>query len=181
MATLRLASRHLVPLRYRALSTSAPSQSTRFRSGAFAAVVAVSTGLFAVYYFDSRSALHRYVLTPALRYALDAETGHRLAVRVLGTGLGPRDQGSDDERLKAEVSVDSTTCRCKSLNQWSSYGGWNCQTPSASLRDSTRTVKRSMVRPSPASQLAGGDPAVQAYSVSASAGWKSAASLQNHR
>ncbi|ETW78812.1 Dihydroorotate dehydrogenase 1 [Heterobasidion irregulare TC 32-1] len=103
MATLRLASRHLVPLRHRALSTSAPSQSNRFRSGAFAAVVAVSTGLFAVYYFDSRSALHRYVLTPALRYALDAETGHRLAVRVLGTGLGPRDQGSDDERLRAEL------------------------------------------------------------------------------
>jgi dihydroorotate dehydrogenase len=76
-------------------------------------VFAVSAGLFAVYYLDSRSAIHRYIVTPTLRYALDPETSHRLAVRALATGLGPRDTQVDDERLKLEVftaRVGSETC-----------------------------------------------------------------------
>ena len=65
---------------------------------------ALSTGLFAVYYYDCRSAIHRYFFTPLLRYTVDAETGHRIAVRVLRSGLGPRDTQEDDQVLKAEVS-----------------------------------------------------------------------------
>lgn len=47
---------------------------------------------------DSRSALHRYITTPVLRYAFDAETGHKLSVAVLRSGAGPRDIGVDGER-----------------------------------------------------------------------------------
>jgi dihydroorotate dehydrogenase len=63
----------------------------------------LSTGLIAVYYFDARSAIHRYLITPALRYAFDAETGHKIAVKVLGSGLGPKDPVPDDEKLQSEV------------------------------------------------------------------------------
>ncbi|KAG7440911.1 uncharacterized protein BT62DRAFT_975219 [Guyanagaster necrorhizus] len=73
------------------------------RTGLYATVFAVSAGLFAVYYFDSRSAIHRYVLTPLLRYTLDPETGHKFAVQVLRSGLGPKDVVADDERLKFEL------------------------------------------------------------------------------
>ncbi|THH19804.1 hypothetical protein EW146_g1430 [Bondarzewia mesenterica] len=103
MASLRFASKPFSPFLSRSISTYAQAQSSRVKTATYATVLAVSTGLFAVYYFDSRSALHRYFLTPAIRYGLDAETGHRLAVRVLGSGLGPRDNVSDDERLKAEL------------------------------------------------------------------------------
>ncbi|KAG6910039.1 hypothetical protein DXG01_013763 [Tephrocybe rancida] len=49
-----------------------------------------------------RFPLHRYILNPVLRQSLDAETSHKLAVKVLKTGLGPRDPCSDDSRLKSE-------------------------------------------------------------------------------
>ncbi|EPQ56779.1 hypothetical protein GLOTRDRAFT_75640 [Gloeophyllum trabeum ATCC 11539] len=86
----------------RSVQTTA-SQSNPLRTGLYATVFAVSTGLFAVYYFDSRSALHRYVLTPLLRYTVDPETGHKVAVQVLRSGLGPKDVVPDDERLRAEI------------------------------------------------------------------------------
>ena len=72
----------------------------------------LSTGLFAVYYFDARSAIHRYLLTPVLRYTLDAETGHKVAVKVLRSGLGPRDPVPDDEKLKSEVRMGEKVVRC---------------------------------------------------------------------
>jgi len=56
-----------------------------------------------VYYYDARSAIHRCVLTPALRHTFDAETGHKIAVKVLRSGLGPRDPVRDDDRLQSEV------------------------------------------------------------------------------
>lgn len=69
---------------------------------------AVVTGtLLAVYYFDSQSAVHRYVLMPLLRNTLDAETAHKVAVKVLKSGLGPRDTRADDKVLETEV-------RCRS-------------------------------------------------------------------
>ncbi|KAF8074995.1 dihydroorotate dehydrogenase [Lyophyllum atratum] len=74
-----------------------------FKTGLYATAFVLSTGLFAVYYFDARSALHRYILTPVLRHTLDAETGHKFAVKVLKSGLGPRDPCSDDGRLKSEL------------------------------------------------------------------------------
>ncbi|KAG5353800.1 hypothetical protein C0989_001917 [Termitomyces sp. Mn162] len=84
----------------RSLSTA--SSSSPIRRGIYATAFVISTGLFAVYYFDARSALHRYILTPALRHTLDAELGHKIAVKVLKSGLGPRDPCSDDSRLKSE-------------------------------------------------------------------------------
>ncbi|KAK7685102.1 hypothetical protein QCA50_011939 [Cerrena zonata] len=84
-------------------STSASSHSSPLRTGLYASVFAISTGLFAVYYFDSRSAIHRYVFTPAIRYALDPEAGHKFALKVLASGLAPRDTQEDDEILKAHL------------------------------------------------------------------------------
>ena len=90
----------------RAASTS--SQQTQqagsfARTAAYASLFVVSTGLFAVYYSDCRAALHKYIVTPVIRYTLDPETGHRLAVKVLGSGLAPRDPLPDDDVLKVEV------------------------------------------------------------------------------
>ncbi|KAI0666837.1 dihydroorotate dehydrogenase [Trametes maxima] len=88
----------------RAASTVAqPPTRSYARTAAYASLLVVSSGIFAVYYFDSRASLHKYVVTPVIRYALDPETGHRLAVRVLGSGLAPRDQLSDDDILKVEL------------------------------------------------------------------------------
>ena len=86
------------------ISSSAAGEATDLlRRVAAATAFLVSGTLFAVYYFDSRSAIHRYFFTPALRYGLDAETSHRVAVKVLRSGLAPRDMGVDDERLSVEV------------------------------------------------------------------------------
>lgn len=87
----------------RLASTSSQSPQNTLKNGLYATVVALSTGLFAVYYFDSRSAIHRHIITPTIRYALDPEASHRLAVRALASGFGPRDTQVDDERLKLEV------------------------------------------------------------------------------
>lgn len=110
MASLRLASRRAFNFSQQQASRNfftsskpAPHRSSAL-TGAYRTVFVLSAGLFAVYYFDARSALHRYILTPALRYTLDAETGHKVAVKVLRSGLGPRDPLSDDERLTSEVS-----------------------------------------------------------------------------
>jgi hypothetical protein len=69
----------------------------------FATSFVLGSGLFAVYYFDARSAIHRYFLAPLLRHTLDAETGHKVAVKVLRSGLGPKDPLVDDQRLNCEV------------------------------------------------------------------------------
>lgn len=61
--------------------------------------------MFAVYYFDARSAIHRYLFTPILRNAVDAETSHQVAVKVLRSGLGPRDHLPDSDVLATKVSV----------------------------------------------------------------------------
>lgn len=56
-----------------------------------------------IYYSDSRSAIHRYGIMPALRATLDPETAHRFAVRALGSGLAPKDMVQDQASLSAEV------------------------------------------------------------------------------
>lgn len=94
-ATLR------APARNASTSTTRPANPAR--TGLYATALLVSTGLFAVYYFDSRSAIHRYVFTPLLRHLFDAETGHRIAVKVLRSGLAPKDTQPDDEVLGFEV------------------------------------------------------------------------------
>ncbi|PPR01689.1 hypothetical protein CVT24_001517 [Panaeolus cyanescens] len=73
------------------------------RATVYAATMALSATVFAVYYCDARSALHRYVVMPVARSLFDAETGHKLAVKLLKSGLGPRDPVSDTERLKCKL------------------------------------------------------------------------------
>lgn len=108
MAALRQAASKQLFRQRRTLFTSASSSaSSPLRTGLYATVFTLSAGLFAVYYFDARSALHRYLLTPVLRYSFDAETGHQIAVKVLRSGLGPKDPVKDDDRLK--LTVRSTT------------------------------------------------------------------------
>lgn len=87
-------------------SSSSPTRQTAslFRTGVYTTVIAVTTGLLAVYYFDSRSAIHRYVLTPLLRYTVDPETGHKLAVKVIASGLGPKDTQTDHQNLRTQVN-----------------------------------------------------------------------------
>ncbi|KXN86599.1 Dihydroorotate dehydrogenase (quinone), mitochondrial [Leucoagaricus sp. SymC.cos] len=84
-------------------STSTSSGRSSWRAGAYATVFTVSAGIFVVYYFDARSAMHRYILTPVLRNLFDAETGHKIAVKVLRTGFGPKDPVADDARLKFKL------------------------------------------------------------------------------
>lgn len=73
------------------------------RTAGYTVLFALSAGLFTVYYLDARSAIHRYVFTPVLRHAFDAETGHKIAVKVLRSGLAPRDLVKDDESLQSQV------------------------------------------------------------------------------
>ncbi|KAJ7623264.1 hypothetical protein FB45DRAFT_925110 [Roridomyces roridus] len=84
-------------------SRAPPPPRTPIRTAVYGTVFILSTGLFAVYYLDARSALHRYVIAPLLRHTLDAETGHKVAVKVLKSGLGPRDPVEDDARLTSEL------------------------------------------------------------------------------
>lgn len=87
-------------------STVTQVQSTTgasLKRGVYATVFVVGTTAFAIYYSDSRSAVHRWVIPPLSRTFLDAEAAHKVALAVLKSGLGPRDQFEDDERLKVEV------------------------------------------------------------------------------
>ncbi|PCH44088.1 dihydroorotate dehydrogenase [Wolfiporia cocos MD-104 SS10] len=112
MAALRLSSRtvklsHSPPclhaVRRHVSSSATPNAPPVLRRVVYASLLTVSAGLFAAYYFDSRSAVHRYVLTPVLRHLLDPETGHKVAVKVLASGLGPYDTQIDNGRLRSEL------------------------------------------------------------------------------
>lgn len=93
-------------LRTRGLFTTvAPIKRTPVRTAVYTTAFVLSAGLFAVYYSDARSALHRYVLTPLLRNAFDPETGHKIAVKVLKSGLAPRDFTQDDKVLNCQVRL----------------------------------------------------------------------------
>ncbi|KZS90747.1 hypothetical protein SISNIDRAFT_414926 [Sistotremastrum niveocremeum HHB9708] len=68
------------------------------------AVLILGTGAILIpYYLDARSALHSYVLTPLLRNLLDSEDSHKVAVKVLSSGIAPKDVGEDDERLAVKL------------------------------------------------------------------------------
>ncbi|KAI0291653.1 Dihydroorotate dehydrogenase-domain-containing protein [Multifurca ochricompacta] len=108
MAFLRLATRRLrlIPHPHSSRNFTSNSQPiSNLRTAAYVTLFTLTTGLGAVYYFDSRAAIHRYLIAPVIRYALDPETSHQLAVTVLENGLGPRDMLPDDERLKTEVTM----------------------------------------------------------------------------
>ena len=98
-------------------STQQPARSLG-RTAAYGSLFVFSTGLFAIYYFDCRAALHKYVVTPVIRHTLDAEAGHKLAVRVLSSGLAPRDPVPDDEILKVEVGTRIAVSGIVCHNTW---------------------------------------------------------------
>ena len=93
-----------IPCSARGLFTaSAPIKRTPVRTAVYTTAFVLSAGLFAVYYSDARSALHRYIVTPILRNAFDPETGHKIAIKVLKSGLAPRDFTQDDKVLNCQV------------------------------------------------------------------------------
>jgi hypothetical protein len=89
------------PTSTRFASTQATTSSAR--NLLYGAAFAAGLGLFSIYYLDSRSALHRYVLTPTLRALADAETGHKIAVKALKYGVAAKDKGEDDAVIHSEV------------------------------------------------------------------------------
>jgi dihydroorotate dehydrogenase len=107
MASLRI---RLPPLSFRSFtsasthSVSASKPTSTLRRAAYGTLFALTAGVGVVYYFDSRAAIHRYLITPLVRNMLDPESAHKLAVSVLENGLGPRDMLPDDERLETEVN-----------------------------------------------------------------------------
>ena len=108
MASLRLVVRpsriiRPPPLSFRTFSAHAPEPTYTFRRAAYGTLFAFTAAVGVVYYVDSRAAIHRYLITPLVRNALDPESAHKLAVSVLENGLGPRDMLPDDERLETEV------------------------------------------------------------------------------
>ena len=131
----------------RSLSFSARSSEKFIKTSTYTTVLAFSAGIFAVYYFDARSALHRYVLTPALRNLFDPETGHKLAVKALKTGLSPKDPVADDPRLKSEVRYHSVNIRCIQSSFRSSSGVKTCPIRLVLQQVLTRTERPSMVWP----------------------------------
>jgi len=88
-----------MPRRFASSGQSAPRRflSTTILVGGSVALVA--------YYYDSKSLLHEHVAMPIVRLA-DPETGHKLAVRLLGGPwwLRPKDRYVDGKELRAEVS-----------------------------------------------------------------------------
>ncbi|KAJ3496947.1 hypothetical protein NLJ89_g10414 [Agrocybe chaxingu] len=82
-------------------STSTPRSPVQ--TGLYTTAFVLSAGLFTVYYLDARSALHRYIITPIVRNAFDAETGHKLAVKTLKTRFAPKDPLPDDKLLGCKM------------------------------------------------------------------------------
>lgn len=94
------------PTSFRAASTSTTASATsRLRSFAYGTTVVIAGGAFVAYYSDSRSAIHQYVFAPLLRTVLDGEVAHKLALRMLRSGLHPKDRLDDDARLKVQVRM----------------------------------------------------------------------------
>ncbi|KAI9450956.1 Dihydroorotate dehydrogenase-domain-containing protein [Russula earlei] len=83
--------------------TSASESASSFQRVAYVTLFTLTAGVGVVYYFDSRAAIHRYLIAPVIRNLLDPESGHKLAVSALESGFAPRDMFPDDERLKIEL------------------------------------------------------------------------------
>lgn len=106
MASLRLVGRIIrpPPLSFRSFTSAyAPEPTFTFRRAAYGTLFTLTVAVGVVYYVDSRAAIHRYLITPLIRNALDPESAHKLAVSVLENGLGPRDMHPDDDRLETEL------------------------------------------------------------------------------
>jgi dihydroorotate dehydrogenase len=127
MASLRLI--RLPPIRTQRNFTSASKSTPSFQTAAYITLFAFTAGVGGVYYFDSRAAIHRYLIAPVIRNLLDPESGHKLAVSALENGFGPRDMLPDDERLKTEVRPTSAAWPTKFNRQLFSALGSNTVEP----------------------------------------------------
>ena len=145
MASLRLIH-HSIRLNHPHASRSFASTTSRTRTSAYVAIFALTAGVGVTYYLDSRAAVHRYLITPIIRHALDPETGHKLAVNVLESGLGPRDMLPDDERLKTEVKPSVPRAGNGLTHRTCSSGVKHYRIPSVSQRALTKTAELLMVR-----------------------------------
>jgi hypothetical protein len=125
--------------------TSAVEYASPFRRAAYLTLFALTASLGTVYYFDSRAAIHRYLVAPVIRHALDPESSHKLAVSVLESGLGPRDMLTDDERLKTEVKCVYTAYNLPFDTFILSSGVRHCQILLVSQLGLIRTDGQSMV------------------------------------
>ena len=154
MASLRLVvrPRRIIrppPLSFRRFTSAyAPEPTFTFRRAAYGTLFALTAAVGVVYYVDSRAAIHRYLITPLIRNALDPESAHKLAVSVLENGLSPRDMFPDDERLETEVKAHQ--CRALLIKKSDAFivfssGVERYQTPSVSQLDLTKTVEQLMV------------------------------------
>jgi dihydroorotate dehydrogenase len=112
-----------LPLPFRSFTSSAyaTESTSTFRRAAYGTLFALTAAVGVVYYVDSRAAIHRYLITPLIRNALDPESAHKLAVSVLENGLGPRDMLADDERLETEVKAYLYPC---TINRKSKHYGF---------------------------------------------------------
>ncbi|KAK2459703.1 hypothetical protein APHAL10511_008348 [Amanita phalloides] len=73
------------------------------RNFIYGSAFTASVGLLTVYYLDARSAIHEYLLTPILRTTLDPETAHKFSLKVLRSGLAPKDHLPDHNRLAVQL------------------------------------------------------------------------------
>lgn len=95
-------SRHSLQTRT-LFSRSAPTPLARTKQFIYL-VFALAAGTFGIaYYLDSRSGIHRWVAIPLLKTFVDPETAQKLAVKLLETGLAPRDAVQDDAVLETQL------------------------------------------------------------------------------
>lgn len=80
---------------------------TRLGSALWTATGLVVTGGFLYYAHDTRAGIHSWLAIPVLHAltADDPEKSHKIAIKVLESGLAPKDKGQDDPVLSFEVSV----------------------------------------------------------------------------
>lgn len=71
----------------------------------------VFTGSFLYYAHDSRASIHSWLAIPVLHAltADDPEKSHKIAIKVLESGLAPKDKVHDDPVLAFEVSMNVLT------------------------------------------------------------------------
>lgn len=61
-------------------------------------------GLVGISYgFDSRASIHKCVFVPLLHWTMDPETAHQFGIKLLKTGISPRDTQPDDPSLEVKV------------------------------------------------------------------------------
>jgi dihydroorotate dehydrogenase len=63
-------------------------------------------GLVGVSYgFDSRASILKYVFVPLMHWTMDAETAHKVGIKLLSAGISPWDTQEDDPSLEVKVNA----------------------------------------------------------------------------